>query len=230
MVVLVGHSAGIECGANGGKMFLGSFIERVPDAGQRGDDGLIFRMLAIEHPQGVGDRAPLAILAHARDHRLQGCPQGLHVSRPVGGRADGVEQQFPARNAQFPEQGGQHFQHFRVAQRRFAARAGRPDHLGANLKELAVAALLRPFPAELRPDVVELLQLAGLAQLVLNVGADHAGGILRAQGQGLPDSPWIRASGVKVYISLETMSVSSPTPRAKSCVSSKIGVRISPKE
>ena len=30
-----------------------------------------------------------------------------------------------------------------------------------------------------------------------------------------------------VYISLVTMSVSAPTPRAKSCVSSKIGVRIS---
>ena len=31
----------------------------------------------------------------------------------------------------------------------------------------------------------------------------------------------------KVYISLETMSVSAPMPRANSSVSSKIGVRIS---
>jgi len=38
-----------------------------------------------------------------------------------------------------------------------------------------------------------------------------------------------RARSSQVYISFETMSVSSPTPRANSEVSSKIGVRISPK-
>ena len=68
---------------------------------------------------------------------------------------------------------------------RFAAGGGRADDLGADLPELPVAALLRALAAELRADVVELLQLAGLAQLVLDVGADHAGGVFGAQGQGL---------------------------------------------
>ncbi len=68
---------------------------------------------------------------------------------------------------------------------RFAARGGRADDFGADLRELAVAALLRALAAELRADVVELLQLAGLAELVFDVGADHAGGVFRAQGEGL---------------------------------------------
>jgi len=38
-----------------------------------------------------------------------------------------------------------------------------------------------------------------------------------------------RALSSQVYISFDTMSVSSPTPRANSAVSSKMGVRISPK-
>ena len=63
--VLVGDSTGIESCANGGKMFLGAFVERIPDPGQLGDDGLVFGMLAIEHAQRVGLCAALAILAHA---------------------------------------------------------------------------------------------------------------------------------------------------------------------
>src|ERR1700677_215308 len=65
MVVLVGHSTRVESRAHSGKMFLGALVERIPDTGQRGDDGLVFRMLAIEHAQRVGQRSALAILAHA---------------------------------------------------------------------------------------------------------------------------------------------------------------------
>jgi hypothetical protein len=144
-------------------------------------------------------------------------------------RADGIQLQRPAGDAQLVEQRGQHLQHFGVAQRAFAARRGRPDDLRADLRELAVAALLRALAAELRADVIELLQLAALAQLVLDVGADHAGGVLGAQGERLRLFDCARARSSQVYISLETMSVSSPTPRAKSAVSSKMGVRISPK-
>jgi hypothetical protein len=39
----------------------------------------------------------------------------------------------------------------------------RADDLGADLPELAVAAALGALAAELRADVVELLELAGLA-------------------------------------------------------------------
>ena len=109
----------------------------------------------------------------------------LVVAGAVRWRAHGIELQRPAGDAQLVEQRGQHLQHFGVAQRALAARRGRADDLGADLPELAVAALLRALAAELRADVIELLQLAGLAQLVLDVGADHAGGVLRAQGEGL---------------------------------------------
>ena len=104
------------------------------------------------------------------------------------------------------------------------------EDLAADLPELAVASALRAFTAELRADVEELLQVAALAQLVLDVGADDAGGVLRAEGEGLGFlAGCARARSSQVYISLETMSVSSPTPRAKSSVASKMGVRISPK-
>ncbi len=62
---------------------------------------------------------------------------------------------------------------------------GGPDDLRADLPELAVAAALRALAAELRADVEELLQVAGVAQLVLDVGADDAGGVLRAEGERL---------------------------------------------
>ena len=126
-------------------------------------------------------------------------------------------QQPPSGDAQLVEQGGEHLQHLGIAQRRLRARAGRPDDLGADLEELAVAALLRALAAELRADVVELLQQALLAELVLDVGADHAGGVLRPQGERLRLLRLRARRSSQVYISLETMSVSSPTPRAKSC-------------
>ncbi len=68
---------------------------------------------------------------------------------------------------------------------RFAAGGGRADDFGADLRELAVAAFLRALAAELRADVVELLELAGFAELVLDVGADDAGGVFGAEGEGL---------------------------------------------
>jgi hypothetical protein len=103
----------------------------------------------------------------------------------VGGRAHGVQLEGPAGNAQLVEQGGQHFQYFGIAQRRLAACRGRSNDFCADLEELPVAALLRALAAELRADVVELLQLAGFAQLVLDVGPDHASGVFRAQGERL---------------------------------------------
>ena len=59
----------------------------------------------------------------------------------------------------------------------------RADDFGADLPELAVAAALGALAAELRADVVELLELAGLAEFVLDVGADDAGGVFGAEGE-----------------------------------------------
>ena len=71
-----------------------------------------------------------------------------------------------------------HLDHFGVDDRRF-----RPDRLRADLKELAVAALLRALAAEHRADVVELLHARKLIQAVLDVGAHHRRGVLRPQRQ-----------------------------------------------
>ena len=69
-----------------------------------------------------------------------------------------------------------HLDHFGVDHRRF-----RPDGLRADLEELAVAALLRTLAAEHRADVVELLHAGPLVEAVLDVGADHRGGVLGTQ-------------------------------------------------
>ena len=47
--------------------------------------------------------------------------------------------------------------------------------------ELPVAALLRALAPEHRADVVELLHARALVQPVLDVGANHRGGVLRPQ-------------------------------------------------
>src|SRR6185369_2821348 len=91
----------------------------------------------------------------------------------------------PAGDAKLVQQRGQHLQNLSVAQWTFASSVGRPNNLGANLRKLAVASLLRTLAAKLRADVIELLQLARLTELVLDVGAYHPGGIFRPQGEGL---------------------------------------------
>ncbi len=92
---------------------------------------------------------------------------------------------MPVAQADFLEQRGQHFQHFGIARGRLAAGGRRTDDLGADLIELAIAALLRALAAELRADVVELLQRALLVEPMLDVGANDAGGVLRTEGQRL---------------------------------------------
>ena len=74
-----------------------------------------------------------------------------------------------------------HLDDFGVHQRRF-----RPDGLRADLEELPVAPLLRALAAEHRTDVVELLHAGTLVEAVLDVGADHRGGVLRPQRERGP--------------------------------------------
>jgi hypothetical protein len=109
----------------------------------------------------------------------------LVVTFAVRGGPYGVELEGPAGDAQLVEEGGQHFKDFGVAEGAFAAGGGRAEDFGADLRELAVAALLRALAAELGADVKELLQLAGFAEAVLDVGADYSGGVFRAEGEGL---------------------------------------------
>ena len=80
---------------------------------------------------------------------------------------------------------GEHLEDFGVADGALGAGPCGADDLGADLPELAVAAALWALAAELRADVEELLQQAGLVELVLDVGADYAGGVFGAEGEGL---------------------------------------------
>ena len=110
-----------------------------------------------------------------------------------------------------------HLDDFGVHRRRFRA-----DGLRADLKELPVAALLRTLAAEHGADVVELLHARDAGP----GGARYRRGSPTAVFSGRSVSE-VSSRSSKVYISLVTMSVSSPTPRANSCVSSRMGVRIS---
>ena len=166
-------------------MGLGVFVEGIGDLGQRLDDGLVFGDFAVEDAQRIGDGAALAVGAHFRSDGDEGCAKDFVVAGAVGGGADGIDFEGPAGDAELVEEGGEHLEDFGVAEGRLAARGGRADDFGADLRELAVAAFLRALAAKLRADVIELLELTGFAELVLDVGADDAGGVLGAQGQGL---------------------------------------------
>ena len=211
-------------------MLAAGFVEGVGDLGQRLDDRLIFGTLQSSTRSGLVTARrwqSTHICGATGFERVAEC---FVVAGAVGGGADGVEFERPAADAELVEQRGQHLQHFGVAQRRFAAGAGRPDDLGADLRELAVAPLLRTLAAKLRTDVIELLQLAGVRRACARCRRGRRRRCFRGGGSATAPSRLRRgARSSQVYISLETMSVSSPTPRAKSCVSSKMGVRISPK-
>src|ERR1700745_2148540 len=79
----------------------------------------------------------------------------------------------------------QHGNDLGVARWGLAAGSRWSKDFGANLIELPVAALLRTLTAKLRPNVIKLLQLAGITHLVFDIGPHHAGGIFRSQRQRL---------------------------------------------
>src|ERR1700731_1136676 len=143
-------------------------VEELADARQRFDNGLIRRNFAIKDAQWIGDCAPLAISAHLPDDRFKGFAQSFVVSSAIVRTTDRVQLQRPVFNAETVEQSNQQFQNFGVARRRLTARAGRTDDLRADLIELAVSPLLRALAAELRPDVVELVQ-ASIPKFMLDV-------------------------------------------------------------
>jgi hypothetical protein len=89
--------------------------------------------------------------------------------------------QCPVLDAKPIEERGQHLQYLGIHRGGFASGGRRTNDLCSNLIELAVASLLRTLAAKLRPDVVKLVQ-AALPKLVLDVGANDAGSVLRAQG------------------------------------------------
>ena len=165
-------------------MLAATLVQKLADARQLFDDRLVLGNLAIKHAQRIGDGAALAVLAHTGNHRLKRLAQSLVVRRTIAGATDRIQLQRPVSNAKAVEQCRQQLQHFRIARRRLAARAGRPNDLRTDLVELAISPLLRTLPPKLRTDVVELVQPA-IPKFVLDVGAHHAGGVFRAKSKRL---------------------------------------------
>ena len=104
--------------------------------------------------------------------------QPLDISRPAIVIAHRIDQQLESGEAGAREHLDHHLDDFGIHRGRFRA-----DGFRADLVELPVAALLRPLAAEHRADVIELLHARALVEPVLDVGADHRGGIFRAQGE-----------------------------------------------
>src|SRR5208337_1873317 len=159
-------------------------VEELGDGGESFYDGLVFGNLAVEDAQRIGYGAALAIGAHGCYHRCERLAEGFVEFYAVGGAAYGVQFERPVGDADTIKQRGQEFEDFRISHRGLAAGGGGADDFGVNLVELAVASFLRALAAKHRADREELVQ-ATLPEFVLDVGADDAGGVLGAQGQGL---------------------------------------------
>ena len=82
----------------------------------------------------------------------------------------------PSFDSETVEQGGQQLDDLCIARGRFASRTGWSNDFSSYLVELAIASLLWTLAAKLRADVEELVQPA-IPELVLDIGANRAGGV-----------------------------------------------------
>src|SRR5437762_8538009 len=167
------------------KMLAATFVEKLTDARQFVDDGLVLGNLAIKHAQRIGHCPPLAVATHFVHHRLQRLSQGLVVNRAIIGTAHRIQLQSPIIDAEPVKKRRQHFQHLRIACWGFAPRSRRPDSLRPNLIKLPVTPFLWTLTPYLGPDVVQLTKSA-IPKLVLDVGSHHSRCIFRTKCQRLP--------------------------------------------
>ncbi len=98
-VEAVGDGVGVEQGAQLGEVVAAGGVEELVDGGQGGDDGLVGGHLAVEHAQGVGLGAALAVGAHAGELVVEGGAEGGVVEGAVAGATDGVEHELGAVDA-----------------------------------------------------------------------------------------------------------------------------------
>ncbi len=146
-------------------------------AQHRGADelGLHGLALVVEDAQRVDLRAAAGVLVEVQAG--QELDQGGTVDRAAPLVAEAVEQQRVVAQAERPE--GVVGEDDQLGVQRRVLRA---DRLGADLRELAVAALLGALVAVVRAGVPELdRQVALLVQVGLERGAQHGGGALGAQ-------------------------------------------------
>ena len=121
--------------------------------------------------RGAGNRRT----AWARWPASFSCSAAMNAGRQLC-IADRVQNQSGILQSRAAQDLDHHFDHFGIDDRRFRA-----DGFRADLKELAIAALLRALAAEHRADVVELLDAGNLVQAMLDIGAHHRRGGFRAQ-------------------------------------------------
>ncbi len=158
-------------------------VEKVGDAGERLDDGLIGGVFGVEDAEGVGFGAAAIFRAELLADGSEGGAEGFGVAGAVGWGADGVELELPTLDAEGIEEGGEHFEELGVADRAVGSGPGGSEDFDADLPELAIAAALWSLAAEHGADVEELLEGSGLVEFVFDVGADDAGGVFGSEGE-----------------------------------------------
>ena len=111
-------------------------------------------------------------------HFPQSGAENFDVFRATFFAPDRVHGERGASESGFFEEREQHFDDFSIDCRS----VGLAENFGADLVELAIAALLRALAAEHRADVVELHVAGESLHAVLDVGAANGGGGFGAQG------------------------------------------------
>ena len=168
-------------------------------------------LLAVEDSQGVFVEAGTAGIAHFGQVRAQIFFQRLVEFGAAVLAADRIEVEFHPLDAECGDIVAREQNDFRI---RFGALAA--EDLHAELVVFAQSARLRPLIAEHGGEIVHSLA----SPFSMNERTTPA---VPSGFKVMLRSPLSR----KVYISLLTMSVVSPTPRRNSSVCSKTGVRIS---
>ena len=82
---------------------------------------LVFGSLRVEDSEGIGLGAAAVVFAHGVFDGGEGFAEGGDVAGAIRGGAYGVEFQLPALDAEFVEEGGEHFEDFGVADGAFGA-------------------------------------------------------------------------------------------------------------
>ena len=162
-------------------MHPGFFIQVVGQLRRVHQHRLGARILGVQHPQGVGLEATLAVFVQLLMAGGEELHQGIAITCTGFGGTQAVEFKLHRiTDAQLaPQAPGQHDQ-FGID-----VRTVQVEHFQADLVELAITAFLWTLMAEHRTDVPELLYLAGTGQAMLQRCAHTGGGAFRTQGQGV---------------------------------------------
>ena len=180
MIDLVGHAFGIKVTEHGVEVGLAVRAFVLEDDGSGGGEFLAGGDFAVQHAQGVGLEAALAVGAElVLIEGGQPVMQGLAILRAAGRTAERVDLQGEVLQAELAEEFHHHADDLGVGFRLLGAEA-----FAVDLMELAHTALLGAFVAEHGSYGEELAHgLAGV-DAVLDIGAHDAGGSFGTQGHG----------------------------------------------